>query len=215
MVTIVATLGSLVSTGIGTLWSARVAADQLTQSRQQDEERMRAATERMRAQASRISVWSDRTRDGKVRVHLMNRSPDPVTRVFVAFTMEEMGDMPSSVDFAVKLDSLPPCSDSIIEQKTLRWATDFRPHAKYPWAPPGLPLLEEDEDWASLNYGVPRVAGIAFSDRDGIGWVRQGGGLSSGGEATLRLGRELRGVVGRLRSEPLVQPAKACGDAGS
>ncbi|GGX15989.1 hypothetical protein GCM10010321_32850 [Streptomyces chartreusis] len=212
VVSIVATLGSLMTTGIGTLWSARVAADQLTQSRQQDEERKRAATERTRAQASRISIWSDRTRDGKVRVHLMNRSPDPVTRIFVAFAMLQVWGNPDLTSFAVKLDSLPPCSDSIIEQKTLRWATESRPHTQHPWESPGF---LEGEDWSSLDYGVPHVAGIAFSDRDGIGWVRQEGGLSSGREALLQLGRELHGVEGRLTSEPLVQPAKACGDAGS
>ncbi len=211
VVTIAATIGSLVTTGIGTLWSARVAADQLAQSREQDEDRKQADLEKLRAQASRISVWADRTPDGKSRIHLMNRSPDPVNQVFVAFAMEQVGDAPGLVSFAVRLDSLPPCSDSLIEQKTLRWSTKLTTREKHAWELPGF----LGDGWASQgHFGVPRIEGIAFSDRDGIGWLRQHGRLSSGSRVPLE--RVRQGVEGRLASEPVVQSVESCGDgAGS
>ncbi|MGW9032943.1 hypothetical protein ACWGQ5_55355 [Streptomyces sp. NPDC055722] len=123
-VTIVASLGGLVTTGIGTIWSARVSADQLAQSREQQEDKQRE-------QAARVSMWVDEAvsagRPGVlgVRVHLSNRSPDPVTLVKTSFWADN--DAPSDypddakVIFNLGLDSLPPCSDTVIEEKSMRY----------------------------------------------------------------------------------------------
>jgi hypothetical protein len=58
----VASLGGLVTTGIGTIWSARVSADQLAQSREQ-------AEEKQREQAARVSYRVDAGPKGESRFH--------------------------------------------------------------------------------------------------------------------------------------------------
>lgn len=68
-----AAIGGLIFTAVATYYSAAVSSDQLQQSRE-DAEREE------RAQASRVSFWFATEASGR-RLHVMNRSPDPVTEV--------------------------------------------------------------------------------------------------------------------------------------
>lgn len=86
----VAAIGSLVFTGVATYYGAVVAQQQLEQAREDNEQRVQD-------QAARVTFWErnrfwahgggrDRPRAGAGRqgsLHLVNRSPDPVTNISV------------------------------------------------------------------------------------------------------------------------------------
>ncbi|MBC2906211.1 hypothetical protein [Streptomyces cupreus] len=114
VITIVVSLLGLLLTGIGTLYGALVAQDQLEQS-QEDAEAKR------RAQAARVSYWADRQQDGTWRVHVMNRSPDPIANVGLGFEAHFVPGLRESVAFTVRVPSVPPCSDMVVEQEALRY----------------------------------------------------------------------------------------------
>ncbi|MFJ4982398.1 hypothetical protein ACIP9H_01200 [Streptomyces sp. NPDC088732] len=207
VVTIVATLGSLVTTGIGTLWSARVAEDQLLQSREQDEDRRKADDDAAREQASRIAFWIRRSSDGET-LHLMNRSPDPVTDVHVTFGVWARKE-PREANYRLLLSNLPPCSDTLIQSASLGYAIDLTPNM-LTWALPLNPKRGKtpyrpfvDDVWFLGN----RI-GMDFTDRAGIRWTRTT-------EQPLNPGAleppALLKVAGRVMGEPPVQPVTSCG----
>ncbi|MFF8544974.1 hypothetical protein ACF060_32360 [Streptomyces werraensis] len=76
----IAAIGSLGFTGIATYYGARVAADQLEQSRE-DAER------EQQAQAKTFSYWVEF--DGlRSTLHIQNRSPDPIPQVHMELDMD-------------------------------------------------------------------------------------------------------------------------------
>ncbi|MFI5634837.1 hypothetical protein ACIA8E_36920 [Streptomyces sp. NPDC051664] len=215
VVTIVASLGSLATTGIGTIWSARVAADQLAQSREQDDARKRA-------QASRISIWTEVDDSGERRLHLANRSVDPVARVEVFLSIYPPGGRTlDSVTFPVLMGSLPPCTDSVISAKTLRWDPQASKEEEFTWRE----VDPSKERWGEqVKGGWGWVTAMSFSDRDGQEWTRNRGELKNAPDFTAYSAESLlsdvlhapaeegRGPFGRVTSLPEVQALKSCGD---
>ncbi|MCX4481903.1 hypothetical protein OOK44_36620 [Streptomyces cellulosae] len=113
MLAAVVAAGGLGVTAYGTFVSARVAEDQLNQSKVQNEERT------MR-QASRVNMWGE----GKYEV-IANRSLDP------AYAWVIMRD--GSREYPVVAGTLPPCTRVSIATSNLEEAIiDFvpKPHAK-------------------------------------------------------------------------------------
>ncbi|MFD4865300.1 hypothetical protein [Streptomyces sp. NPDC058412] len=204
IVTIVASIAGLITTGVATLYSARVADDQLKQSQQ-------AADEKKQAQAARVSYWVDIQADGMSRLHLMNRSPDPISNVKMKFTVTISPiNRPKTrqASFAVNLPSVPPCSDMMFTTDNMRFYvyTDTDPR----WSTPFEDLT--DKVWLGLgDERLPRppIKAIMadFNDRDGVRW-RRGNGLLSRDPKDPDPEPGMFGVVSAVTPQPL----KACGD---
>jgi hypothetical protein len=96
-------------TAWGTLVSARVAEDQLAQSRVQNEERERL-------QASRITYWQEPA--GSTDTVIANRSLDPAA---VSVVVTDLGVKPYIADFGM----VPPCSRVVLPESLL-WAAHPR-----------------------------------------------------------------------------------------
>lgn len=197
IVTIVASIGGLAATGYGTIWSARVSADQLAQSREQGDDRKRA-------QAARVSYWVDQAPNTERRLHLMNRSPDPVANVWIFFHSWTPSSI--AVQFIVRRDSLPPCSETLIEGSAL----EYLPAPERWSGKPG----RKDPEWVQFEE-APAITPTAlyFTDRDGREWRRRFGTLTLG-ESSERE-HVFRGLDGRITKVPLVKPVIACGDDAS
>lgn len=199
VVTIVASIGGLVATGVGTIYNARVAADQLNESREQHDDQQRE-------QASRVSIWNDGGLSQ--RIHLLNRSPDPVADVHLSLNAVWNIRESRSVAFNLLLRGLPPCSETVIDTEDLRYSPG-KGFSGNGWdIPTALQLsgLAPIPDSASL-----RVRGLWFVDRDGESWSRKEGVLAhdpvEGAE----------GELGLDTKEPQVRSASGCGadDAGT
>ncbi|MFC8408017.1 hypothetical protein ACFUG9_31230 [Streptomyces griseoincarnatus] len=94
-------------TAWGTLVSARVAEDQLAQSKVQSEERTRR-------QASRITFWTEPYTETTV---IVNRSLDPANAFLVTETVN--GAEGRGYGFIINLGTLPPCSQFRIDSDKL------------------------------------------------------------------------------------------------
>lgn len=196
VITIVASAGGLLATGVGTIYSALVANDQLTQSEEQREDQQRE-------QASRVSVWvadSD--------VHVLNRSPDPVVYARVSFNAL-LPDFESRhlryLKFNVVLGDLPPCTDTVMDRKAFRAARGFPG-----WVPPQTQRLSrakpvpDDAEFSGL--------GVWFVDRDGVQWSRVMGALGRDDDESNKGSFEPGlGEVGIVTEEPQVRLASGCG----
>lgn len=145
---VVAALAGLLLTGVSTLYDALVSQGELEQSRQ-------AADQETRAQALRVSYWTEFLTPFVKRIHVINSSSDPVTEADLLLSPAEAG--PHHV---VQLPVLAPCSETVIKEEL--W-TD-RPGQGPPYAPGDRPS------------GVVRW--MAFRDRDGLVWKRDRAGLS-------------------------------------
>ncbi|WP_406305765.1 hypothetical protein OHA61_30650 [Streptomyces sp. NBC_00885] len=144
---------TLLFTGVTTYYQARVSANQLGQA----EENAARAT---REQASRVTFWTDESGDGSERLHLKNRSLEPVSDVFMAFYVESVLAVESLffVDFSISLPALPPCTEVVISKEQLRSV-----------GPNGRGPVPSDSSLIGL--------GVKFYDRDGKGWLRTSGKL--------------------------------------
>ncbi|MGW3157382.1 hypothetical protein [Streptomyces sp. NPDC001089] len=88
---------------VATYWSQQTAKDQLDHSKEDD-------LKEERAQASRVTYWEEFTDDGP-DIHVVNRSLDPVTTLFLDFTfilygVAVEGNVTAPVD-------LPPCTERV------------------------------------------------------------------------------------------------------
>ncbi|MCQ4206437.1 hypothetical protein [Streptomyces longispororuber] len=157
-----AAIGGLVFTAVATYFNAVVAQDQLMQS-QADAERDR------RGQAMRVSYWTENPVADTLRLHIMNRSPDPVTGVSLGLYVEKVvpDDASKRVkeprrygDLYVELPNLAPCSETILTPALLRWQ-EFDKSGKRE-----LP-----------SDGIVSMQWMGFVDRDSHEWLRQDGRL--------------------------------------
>ena len=89
----------------------------------------------------------------------MNRSLDPVTRVFIFYATST----PTNNFEWVKLPTLAPCSEVILDEDV------WRDHKN----DQGSALTPQD----LVGADSQPFAGMTFSDRDGIGWRRDLNGL--------------------------------------
>ncbi|MFD7917158.1 hypothetical protein ACFV30_41895 [Streptomyces sp. NPDC059752] len=196
-----ASVAGLLTTGVATLFSALVARDQLAQSQE-------VAAEKKREHAARVSYWVDVLPDGTPRLHLTNRSTDPISNAIMLFSTY-LPDLPD-VGFTVKVPSVQPCSDLVFTSKDMRYSTDenqFPPNDYHPFA--GRP----DAAWLSFDE-PPRIDTdwVAFTDRNGGTWERSGEGiLTQRTELDFDQRPGLPGLV--LAVQP--QSLKACADAAS
>ncbi|MET9870537.1 hypothetical protein ABZZ16_31125 [Streptomyces sp. NPDC006386] len=218
-----AAIGGLVFSAITTLYGAKVAQDQLAQSRDDSDQKKRE-------QASRISYWKDMDNS---RLHVMNRSPDPIQDVVVEF---RVGVLPRTapvppeatrVQFLVALGSLPPCSEVLFERKNFRWTAkhDDSELASAPHAP----LTADDRDAPGFrkmtNDGLLSFSMVKFIDRDGAEWVRRSGGelesepgtraqtaTSVPSHAAWTSPEEDLSMRGELLDYPPVKPLETCKD---
>ncbi|MFF3691059.1 hypothetical protein [Streptomyces sp. NPDC002187] len=217
VVTIVAALGGLVATGVGMIWSALVAADQLEQSREQHEDGLRA-------HASRVSYWITGRLAGDTRIHVMNRSPDPVDHVRIHFTAGELeeyedGRLPTDKDvvFFVLLPSLPPCTETVIDGKSLQYTEGGTADQSGGTGP-----LRPDHAGPDLYDDLPggtylQLRGLNFVDRNGLPWTRMDGKLTQENRRPDSLGGAWTGVVvgeAKVVGEPKVRAVEACRDNG-
>ncbi|MDT0547653.1 MULTISPECIES: hypothetical protein [Streptomyces] len=126
---------------MATYYQAMVARDQLEQSREE-------AEKESRDQATRVSWWIEDHGSGPERIHVMNRSVDPLSHVSVALGLW-MSD-----EYALG-GSLAPCSELVYKLE----AISYQEHSPHPsWRPLG------DRAWG-VEY-------VAFVDRDGKTWKR-------------------------------------------
>ncbi|WP_369244266.1 hypothetical protein [Streptomyces sp. R41] len=178
-----------------------MSADQLAQSREQ-------AEEKQREQAARVSFWADGGPKGESLLHVMNRSPDPLSNLHIVFLVSQ--DPPGDVAFQVFLPALTPYSVLTIEGKSLRYVEDDPADEDGYWPP----LLEADANGIDLGDFEDSVgfleASIGFQDRNGAHWARVNGELTRGDVSIDRTPARHGRVVG----EPQVKLVDNCGDDG-
>ncbi|BBC92114.1 hypothetical protein SRO_0938 [Streptomyces rochei] len=200
--TVLASLLAVLLTVPGSVWAVLVAQDQLNQSEE-------AAVKETRAQASRVSAWTSRDPHGKWLIHLMNRSPDPISDVALTFEPLVIDD-PQVVAWNVQLMSVPPCSDMTISQDQLKYqdgarSGDFPPAFSVPAMSPlkGEGWRSWDRRWKYISLGV-----ASFTDRNGLRWIRREGRLSQleGGIPALS------GTQGAVIGQPAYRAIEECGD---
>ncbi|MBT2396366.1 hypothetical protein [Streptomyces sp. ISL-100] len=115
--------GGLAFTGVSTYYATQVAIEQLEQSRED-------AGAQERRQASMVSAWSERQRNGGISGVLANRSLDPVTTVYVKGTATSPGETEGQ-SFLVQIETLPPCSEislpaNVVGSEADEFAADAR-----------------------------------------------------------------------------------------
>ncbi|MGW6354622.1 hypothetical protein ACWFR5_05295 [Streptomyces sp. NPDC055092] len=131
--------------------------DQLEQSREDSEREVRS-------QASQVSFWFEGQGSKDPVLHVLNRSPDPVTHPMVAFVADIFATKGTPDTLAIgKIDLgvLPPCSLLIIRSQQLRTQA-MGESAEMP----------DTYLWLSKTY-------MSFVDRDGRYWGRIDGHLAS------------------------------------
>lgn len=207
----VTAIGGLIGTAVATYYGAAVSADQLNQSRE-------AADAERRAQAVLVSAWVETGSRGKKEVHVQNRSPDAVYNAEFAFSgpIEPGPPRDFTVVFITNLDSVPPCSELVIEQSALRYR-------KTREAGPVIPNDPEDTHKSSASWkpvsSIQRLHfnAITFVDRNGQAWERpevsaQVQEIVPPAQLSERWWRPTR-WQGGIQGEPVVRPAKACGES--
>ncbi|MFF0473351.1 hypothetical protein [Streptomyces sp. NPDC004284] len=206
MVGVGAGIGTLLFTGVATYYGAMVSRDQLTQSRED-------ADKKSRAQASRVSTWVDYGKDGGIRLHLMNRSPDPVSHIELYFTAR-IGDWNHTklaVQYSVDLPSLPPCTDSVFDPDNWMYRI---PKGGGPegFPPSHSARLRPDDGWKKQPApDIIQVPYLTFADREGVTWQRDSGDLEPWKPADESTVPEAdRYGIGGMTRDPEVKPVAAC-----
>jgi hypothetical protein len=171
---VIAGIGTLLFTGIATYFGAMVSRNQLEQSRQD-------AAQKARDQAARVSTWVDYSPDGDIQLHVMNRSPDPVSSVDMLFEAV-IGDYEHTellVTYSLGLPDLPPCSDMVFDPGTWKYRRYRDKTETYPESP--IAALPSADGW--MRQPQPDrldVVYLRFTDRSGKVWWRDYGKLRSG-----------------------------------
>ncbi|MEU0821827.1 hypothetical protein [Streptomyces mirabilis] len=189
---VAAALAGLLLTGVSTLYDALVSQGELEQARQ-------AADQETRAQALRVSYWTEYPTPFVKRLHVINSSPDPVSEADLLLSPAEAG--PNHV---LELPVLAPCSETVVKEEV--WAGQSGQGPAY-----GGP------DPTGQPPGVVRW--MAFRDRNGVVWKRDDKGLSrlSDDWTVMSVGSGDAGlhITGITEGDPGVLPVKqapSCGD---
>ncbi|MFE0276687.1 hypothetical protein ACFWZY_32120 [Streptomyces sp. NPDC058992] len=130
-----------------------------------------------------------------MRLHVMNRSADPVTGVTLRFIVREADRDFSAVGFEEWLSDMAPCTEVIYEMDSLR-------------------SRGEGADWEKVSAG--RIVGkhILFTDHDGRDWVREEDDLLIGAEAEKAEDDPFGSEIvreGKVVALPIVKRAASCG----
>ncbi|UKY47868.1 hypothetical protein [Streptomyces inhibens] len=147
----------LIFTGVSTYYGAKVAQDQLDQSR-------KTTDEESRAQASRVYMWSEPSKNYTYATNgvFANRSLDPVTILDLAFTTfgidNKTGKSYDELHDVIVIHPIQPCSSFTI-------------------TPPDI-IRGDGERYSAENTYVDLLL-IYFRDTNGKQWVRAGDGKLS------------------------------------
>lgn len=158
---------------VATYWSQQTAKDQLNQSKE-DSDRTK------REQASRIGFWAVNPRDDNASgsLHVVNRSPDPVTDVSV---LVAASPGPRVELWNLMIDTMQPCSEYVYSFEKLKLT-------------PQHEVGDEVHEYSISTDGAT-VHRLYFRDQDGEPWVRTEEGLRVLRKAALRAEPEAIGVV--------------------
>ncbi|MFI5800117.1 hypothetical protein [Streptomyces sp. NPDC051677] len=174
---------------MSTLYDALVSQGGLEQARQ-------AADQETRAQALRVSYWTEYPTPYVKRLHVINSSPDPVSEADLLLSSAE-----GRPDHVLQFPVLGPCSETVVKEEVWAGQSGQGP----PYAPGDRPP------------GVVRW--MAFRDRDGVVWKRDGKGLSrlSDDWTVMSVGNsdaalEITGVTEGTPGVLPVKQAPSCGD---
>lgn len=204
--TVIVSLLAVLVTVPGTVWAVLVAQSQLNQA---DE----AAVKEERAQASRVSGWASQDAQGKWLFHVMNRSPDPIARVFLSFA-PIIPDAKVSPVWAVMVASVPPCTEMTIKQRQLMYNLDDAALRGLPGNAFTLPMAsppKREKGWRYLDPGYRywKLGDVGFTDRNGVDWVRKDGGRLERGPGISVVGH---GDPGRVFGALTYRTVEECGE---
>lgn len=185
VIAIVAGIAGLWFQAVATYWSQQTSRDQLQQSKE-DSEREK------REQATKVNFW----REGEIRtsaqtIHVVNRSPDPITSVFLDLVvMDDHPDVYANFESAI-----PPCTEMVFSTSGMQAHRYFTKGSK-------------------AVGGRWYVSDIVFGDRDGQTWKRTVSGLTKTRPTDARLGdRRVRAGMLSLGKAPTIKKAENCGDS--
>lgn len=157
----VAAIGGVIFTGIATYYSAKIASDQLQQSRDD-------AKTKERAQAEQVSFYVGGGRNGR-EVHLVNRSLDPIYSPKLLYSTDayDAGHFPSPhLRYMITGGrDVGPCSELVFDLSDVERASS---------------------DERRLAHEGPTVALASFTDRAGKRWYRTPTGLTTKPDRELR-----------------------------
>lgn len=134
--------------------SDEVAKDQLTHSREQDEDKVQT-------QAALVNIWEMRDKNFHPLFIVANRSRDPITRLTVGLWLEGSPEKllePEQVAFVEVGTSLPPCSRVVIDLRRVF-------------------VIYKGDAFDLGNSVAVRDAAISFFDTNAREWERTYGGL--------------------------------------
>jgi hypothetical protein len=142
---------------VATYWSQQTAKDQLEQSREDGDREKRE-------QASRVTAWfEDQYEISKAKIHVLNRSPDPVGRVDIVLLLDT-GKLDGKIqNWRLVRHSLEPCTELVYPVKGMK----LKPWDSY----------RDSGTWSTPSFMLG-LAQMYFYDRDGRNWIREGGNLS-------------------------------------
>lgn len=105
----IAAISRVVFTGWATCVSAKVALDQMEQSREDNENEERR-------QAARVTFWTESSSldGGDLTVHLVNRTPDPVNRGHIQVRTPQKS-VNGVYDVTGDAPAVPPCSELVFK----------------------------------------------------------------------------------------------------
>lgn len=187
VIAIVAGIAGLWFQAVATYWSQQTSRDQLTQSKKEGEREERE-------QAMKVNFWrGGETRTGDQTVHVVNRSPDPITSVFLDLMVID-----ADSDVYASFESyIPPCTEVVFSTSNMqahRYSTKGSKTVGSKWF----------------------VNDIVFVDRDGQTWKRTTSGLTKMRPTDARLGdRRVRAGTLRLEKDPTTKKADNCGDSSA
>lgn len=142
----------LFCTAIATYYGARVSSNELDQAKKE-------AADQARSQAARVTFWNDDAVDGVPQMHVMNRSPDPVSDVVVVARVGVPQNdkttplRPEADKFFLAIGNVAPCTDFIITADA---------------------LVNENNKRVLFSEHVMalEVVFVSFDDSGGAEWVR-------------------------------------------
>ncbi|MFF5881008.1 hypothetical protein ACIQ9M_34245 [Streptomyces californicus] len=184
----VAAILSVFFTGWATYISAKVAQDQLVQSREESKNEEKQ-------QASRVTFWMDtyRSRSSDQVVHLVNRTPDSVTKIMVHVDSGAASDG-SSHRLTGFLHNVPPCTDLTFKM------------------PDQLAKSNSLKSGVRFIPGVTYIQGFVFTDASGVDWIREPDSLTKLREAPERAAKREGSFIIRKTEVKRVEP---CDEYGS
>ncbi|GLX49026.1 hypothetical protein Shyhy01_19760 [Streptomyces hygroscopicus subsp. hygroscopicus] len=158
---VIAAIVGLFFNGIATYYGAKVSADQLKQSREDSDRQARQ-------QAGRITFWiEDENEVGATRnIHVVNRSPDAVSEMSLAFSVELFGKNYRK-PFVLTLDTLRPCAEAIYKPGDLGVYLGSGGAAKTElsgtgWGPWYLEFLDSNgKAWMRSHVGLVEIPAVS------------------------------------------------------